>query len=344
MRLSTIHWKAIPLLAIASLLVTVLTLPGCGNTHRAVEGPTVDGELLAHVSAAIRATPYPADNIAYADLKTAREQLGLPEDAGFPGPDKRRLLFAVASRPLFSFGTLFRKPSLGVLGDVLDSRQIETAVGTNFAFSGPGADVVYSDAVLVVRTGQPFAEIADRLSEAGYTRAGNGLLISARTGEPEVLSTVPNLHRFPFQAVGTAGKGVVVFGGSVGAARAAQGGAEAKPTAVAKLIAELPGVSRIARRGGGGPCVVAVGLGEDAAPRQGELRVVVHGKAQANRFLTPFAGRTIESTGFPGPGAQVTFADATAEGNRATVHFSSTDERNVTRLAVEDVAHAYGCQ
>ncbi|MPZ92731.1 MAG: hypothetical protein GEU68_14110 [Actinobacteria bacterium] len=194
---------------------------------RGVEDATAtDGELLARVSAAIRAGPGERrgfDVLAYTDLVAARELLGLPEGAGIPGPGKQRLLFSFASRPLFVFGTLFgRNPTLGVLGDVLDGGRIEAAASTNFAISGPGADQAYPRDVLVLRTRQPFDQIASRLRRwAGYEESADRLLVGGERADGVVVSAVRDVGRFPFPAVGDAGGGVVVFGGSAPAARAA---------------------------------------------------------------------------------------------------------------------------
>jgi hypothetical protein len=176
------------------------------------DATTTQGELLARVSAAIRAAPRPGAGggwgaIAYADLAAAREQLGLPEDAGITGPGKQRLLLSFAARPLFRFRTLFGPdPSLGPLGEVLDGGQVEIAVGTNFAFSGPAADEVRPGDVVVVRTRQPFGQIADRLRRgAGYEDAPDGLLLG---GEPIELHDELRIASFydgiPFPAVGDA--------------------------------------------------------------------------------------------------------------------------------------------
>jgi hypothetical protein len=281
--------------------------------------------------------------IGYADL-AAREQLGLPKDDGITGPRKHRLLFSFAARPLFRFGTLFGPDqSLGPLGDVLDGRQIDVAVGTNFAFSGPLADEARPGDLVVVRTRQPFGEIADRLQrKEGYEGASEGLLLGGEPielgGEPRIASSYDG---FPFPVVSDAGGGVVVFGGSAGAVRAALEGAGAEPTAAAELLAELPGVARVARGGDfRADCVVAIGLGEDAAPREGTLAVVVVGEARAERLL--FGGQAYVS-GFPGGRGEIAFAEATAEGDRATVRFSSTDRFNPTRLPIEEVVRPYDC-
>jgi hypothetical protein len=123
-----------------------------------------DTRLLAHVSAVLRARPVVEDPegwggaLAYADLVAARKQLGLPSDASLSGSVERRLLRALATRPLFRFSTLvIGRPSLGPLADVLDERRIALVVGTNFAFSGPGADEITAWDVLVLGTRQPSA-------------------------------------------------------------------------------------------------------------------------------------------------------------------------------------------
>jgi hypothetical protein len=307
---------------------------------RDVENATVtEDELLARVSAVFRASPAAArrgwnNALAYADLNGAREQLGLGGNEAISGRAKQRLLLSYATRPLFQFSTLIGgNPSLGPLGDVIDSRQIGVAVGTNFAFSGPGADEIWPWDVVVLSTRQPFPEIVASLRRKGYEEA-NGLLVSER--RPPGLDR-RHLHQVPFPAVGDAGEGVIVLGGSPQAVRAAMRGADAELTATAALLGELHGVARVAG-GSFSRCVQAIGLGENAAPRQGELVVVVDGEAQANRLL--FAGRTYAGLS---SGAEVRFGDATAEGDRVSVRFTSTDELNPTRLPVENVDRPYEC-
>jgi hypothetical protein len=297
---------------------------------------TIDTELLARVSAVLRAQGSQKgweSGLAYADLDAAREQLGLPPDAAISGGGRQRLLLSFAARPLFRFSTVISgNPSLGPLGDVLDSHSIEVAVGTNFAFSGPGADEIWPWDVVVLRTTQPFEEIAGVLREDGYEET-DGLLLADR--RPPGTRRYPST--FPFPSIGDGGDGVVVFGGSAAAARAALRDAGAELTEAAALLAELPGVARVASRPSS-RCVVAIGLGEEADPREGELVVVVEGKAHAKRLL--FNGRTSAALS---KGTEVTFDQSTAEGNRATVRFRSTDELDPTRLAVETVDDPYDC-
>lgn len=114
------------------------------------------------------------------------------------------------------------------------------------------------------------------------------------------------------------------------------GGAGAELVPTAALLAELPGAGRVAS--GAREWVVAIGLGEDAAPREGELVVVVEGEAEAKRLL--FGGTTHAAMS---TGAEVVFEEATAEGDRVSVRFSSTDALNPTRLPVEEMARPYDC-
>jgi hypothetical protein len=331
-------------------LILMLTIAGCVEADRGDRGVkdaiAADGELLARVSAVVRAWPtLPGrdDAFAYADLRRARNQLGLPRNSDIAGGgQRRRLLLSFALRPLFRFLTaVVGEPSLGPLGDLLDTRRLDAAVGTSFAFSGPGSEEVWPWDVLVLRTRQPFREIADRLRAEGYEDTRDGLLVTNRP-PPRQLSLYP--HKVPFPAAGDAGGGVVVFGGSRSAVRAALQGAGAELTPTVALLGQLPGVGRVATGASGwgpsasAPCVVAIGLGEDAAPREGQIVVLVDGKAEARRLLWG------NSTYFAmSANAEVVFGQATAKGNRASVRFRSTDAFNPTRLGVENVAAPYEC-
>lgn len=352
----------------ASLLVLAATLfVACGDgnatnrEHGHVEDVATDDELLARASAALRLqvedpsvlssgrtySYIPA--LAYADLAAAREQLGLAADAAIR-PRTQRLLFTFAARPLFMFSLAFRAdPSLGPLGEVLDGGQIEAAAGTNFALSGPGSDEIGPDDVLVLRTRQPFGQIANRLRQLGYEDGLDGLLVA---GEPlpepdDEVRRAPSYDGVPFPAVGDAGEGVVAMGGSERAVRAALEGADEELSEVAALVATLPGVSRAARGFDSRDCVVAVGLGESAAPREGELVIVVDGEAEARRHH--FGGLTWPATFFSNEGGpeasdgEIAFAQAIAKGERAIAPFTSTDETNATRLGVEDIDRPYDC-
>lgn len=334
------------LAAIATVIALLLTPAGCTDGdggHRGIkEGPIAHRELLVRISAVLRARPARAewdDALAYADLQSARDQLGLPADAHISGPGKKRLLLSFATRPLFRFSTaIVGRPSLGPLGNMLDTGKLDVAVGTSFAFSGPGSSEIWPWDAVVLRTRQPFGGIAGLLRREGYARAEHGLLVADRQ-PPDIPLLSPEV---PFPAVGNAGGGVIVFGGSAQAVRAGLRGAGAELTATAALLAELPGVARLASGptagGQSSRCVVTVGLGEDAAPRDGALVVVVDGQAEASRLL--FSGETRPAMS---DGAETVFGQAVAEGNRVSVPFSSTDRFYPTRLGAEEVAVPYDC-
>ncbi len=212
-------------------------------------------------------------------------------------------------------------------------------MGTNSAFSGPGADEIWAWDALVLRTRQPFREIARALGRGGYEETDDGLLVADR--RPPRNDVDPRSPQVPFPAAGHAGGGVVVFGGSGRVVRTAQRGAGAELVVTAALLAELPGVARVAEGsiagGRSGRCVVAVGLGESAAPREGQVVVIIDGRAEGRRLL--FSGTSAAIS----EGAEVVWGEATADGKRVSVPFSSTDRRYPTRLAVESVAVPYDC-
>lgn len=337
----------LPLLACRGFacVVALVIASGCGKDGteppHAPKQANKEIELLRRVSAALEAGPgelAPRDDVlAYANLAAARRQLGLPKDARFPGPGSGQLLSSLAMRPMFLFAPmLWGPPRLGPLGDLLDTGAIDALAGTSFAFAGPLADEVSRDDVLVVRTRQPFDEIAERLRlDYDYQGAADGLLI----GEPidrRSLRFAAGYDGIPFPAVAHAGVGVVVFGGSARAARAAADDARAELTPAAGLVAELPGVGRLAQGGYG--CVVLVGLYEEAQPREGAVVVVVDGEARPGRFL--FSG--LKAAGIA-KGTRVTFAEAMADGAQVSSRFTSTDHVNATRLPIEDVERPYGC-
>jgi len=345
LRTLTAIWQRALAQAVVTL-VLMLTFAGCVEADwgdwGVKDSMAADGELLARISAVLRAFGRPNWDLAlaYVDFYRAREQLGLPRNADVTGPGKRRLLLSFATRPLFRFSNtaIGRSPRLGPLGDVLDTRKIEVAVGTNSAFSGPGADEVWAWDALLLRTRQPFREIARPLRREGYEETDDGLLVADRP--PPRNDIDPRSPQVPFPAAGHAG-GVVVFGGSARAVRAAQRGAGAEPVVTAALLAELPGVARVSHGsiagGRSGRCVVAVGLGEDAAPREGQVVVIIDRRAEGRRLLFSGTSAAISED------AEVVWGEATAEGNRVSVPFSSTDQRYPTRLGVESVAVPYDC-
>jgi hypothetical protein len=197
--------------ALYAVALAAVALSGClggegAEPERSVsesgEAGAADNRLFAHVSAALRARPAVEDPegwseaLAYADLDAVRKQLGLPSDASISGSGGRRLLLSFATRPLFRFSTVIGgRPTLGPLSDVLDERRIALAVGTNFAFSGPGADEISPWDVVVLRTRQPFSEIAGLLRREGYEEAEDGLPVADRI--PQDLARIRPPSRSP---------------------------------------------------------------------------------------------------------------------------------------------------
>lgn len=343
--------------SIATLVTLLLALAvtGCNGDDGMEIGDAAatEQELLARVSAALRTRPAQRaiDAVAYVDLAGARDQLGLPEDAPASDRGRRRLLLSFATRPLFRFSTFAApRPSLGSLGEVLDTRRLVAAAGSNFAFAGPLSDQVGPEDAVVLRTDQPFDEIAEALRKLGYEENAGGLLRAPEPIDPdETRSGIDPRRRIAFPVAGAGNGGVVVFAGSGRAARAALEGAEHTLTPAARLVAELPGVSRAAAGRGllYGRCVRALGLGEDANPREGVLVVVVAEEAEGERHR--FSEHVQPTTFFEGARGktasegEIEFTRAIAEGERAEVRFISPDELNATRLGIESVQRPYEC-
>lgn len=338
---------------------------GCGEDEPLGTPPTsakqdgttrVDSELLAYTSSALRRQQSAptrlssghdfaySPELAYADLDGARRQLALPGDAPLDA-DSQRLLFTIAARPLFLFSTTFRpRPQPGAIGRILDTGEISAAAGTNLGLAGPSSDQVGPEDLLAVRTRQPFDEIAVELEAAGYTESEPGLFLSPSPLDLEWLRFASDYKGLAFPAVRDAGGGIVLFGGSGDIAAV-----EPDPnlSALASFVADLPGVSRAAMGLGNRGCARAVGLGEAAQPRRGQLVVVVDGRPIPARHA--FAGQVRPTTFFSNTGGpeasegEVQFSRASAEGDRVSAAFVSTDSSNVTRLAIEEINRPYSC-
>lgn len=330
---------------LALALLVSLILSGCsGDGDQDADGTTgTDRELLARASAALYLDSDDGSRgqLSYTDLAGAREQLGLPGDAA-PGPrGKWRTLASFAARPLFMLDSRFmfdaRLVPPSPLDDVFDGGRIEAAVSTNRAITFVGANVVEPESVIVLRTRQPFEEIAERLRDEGYAEA-DGLLVSEQ-GRPDCCPSAFTVDRVPFPAVGEA-DGVVVIG-SVRATRAALEGADPELTPAATMLAELPGVARAVRGWRTGrACIVAFGFGEDAEPREGEARVLIDGEARAERALFLLDVHTLDDGG----AGELALAEPAVDGGLMTVPFSAPERgRRPVWVPAETADMPYDC-
>jgi hypothetical protein len=202
--------------AVLAAVCLGVAISGCGDDDH----PADPGDLrvlLDHI-------PPGASVLRFADLAAMRSQLGLAEDANVaelpkgesPADDAQRRLAMTA-------GALLPYVGLGVergLREAIDHGEI-TASASNVTTSAPG--------ISVIRTSQPFDEIAAALGHRGYRRDGDVVRSRKYRGAPKssrgsievggagerVKTAQPTqdlLRRFNYTLVADAGDGVVVLG------------------------------------------------------------------------------------------------------------------------------------
>jgi hypothetical protein len=209
--------------------------------------------------------------LTFVDYAQAREQLGLPDDADAldfeafqdsdlddPTPEAQLVETGVLGMPsLTSYVQTFEEDPASAL---FDGGQVTAAVNG----LGDGYPMT------IIKTGQPFSEIADGLTELGWRTEGDVLI---KEGER-------------FEQVADAGDGVVIIGRNEAAADAldAPGG----PTGLLELLA--PADQPVQAGATGNPsdeCVSAVGGLENAALDEGVVRFGIgEGDVDADAITT----------------------------------------------------------
>jgi hypothetical protein len=144
------------------------------------------------------------------------------------------------------------------------SRALDTA-----AISAAAANELRSDnSITVIRTAQPFAELAKELTRNGYKRDGD-TLVPVDLGE---------------RALSDAGDGVIVFGPSSSAAADLAASPPGGPAAPVELLGHSKDVVAAAVSGPAESCVDAFGGWHDAGGGRGVLRLQLDGTADPARF------------------------------------------------------------
>ncbi|MGH2989097.1 MAG: hypothetical protein ACRDMA_04425 [Solirubrobacterales bacterium] len=297
--------------ALAALCLGV-ALSGCGDDDG--PDPADPAMLLDHI-------PPGASELRFADLAAMRSQLGLPEDADVadfprgehPADDGQRRLAMTA-------GALLTYLGLGVkrgLRRAIDHGAI-TAAASNVTTGAPG--------ISVIRTSQPFDEIAATLEHEGYTRAGNVVRSRKYRGAPKssrgsietygsgarIKPALPDqdfLRRFNYPVVADAGDGVVVLGFERRTVENAVTGSAGSGDPVRALLEDVEGVARGSAMIVGN-CVRALAVGESFDPHVTELRIDIDGEASADRFRLPeLRERPHLEYGEPGVGGETLTAE-----------------------------------
>ncbi len=250
-------------------LACTLAIAGCGSDDSGESGDSgaaggaPPGELAALV-------PEGAfSKIAEADFAGARKALDLPVDfdprdgLDASGPERR---FSEAVLPTIPF---YVGPQPIPVGKVLDGGLIQSA-----AAEGEGG----ASEVIVVRTDQPFEQIAAGLVEAGYKRRGR---ILNYTGDV-------NDVRYPEVVAADGDESLIAISGERTRGFAALGAAPAAPDSRPELalLGELPEAPvRIADGELIGAGCASVGVADQLAEGKAELVVLVEGEEASAEAL-----------------------------------------------------------
>lgn len=249
----------------------IAALGGCGGGSKD-ESPT--DRLTDYLPAGSRAT-------TLVDFEGVKQQLGLPADEPLPTYDRLNVDISLqrnrtAAADLYDAAAVTVAPlydpatsDVVALGgdrrrDAL-SRALDTGAITAAAANERRSD----EAVTVVRTRQPFDELADSLAGGDYVRDGDTLTAVALQGT----------------SLTNAGGGVIVFathGASTGDLAASPPGGPAPQSAI---VDRAKDVVAAAGEGPARGCVVAFGGWHDADGGEGTLRLSLDRPAETARLM-----------------------------------------------------------
>jgi hypothetical protein len=249
-----------------------------------------------------------AGYVAYADVAAVREELGLPADADAldygilldrqtdPAAPEARLLDTAR----------LALPSLGFSINPLEPDPVTEAFdGGAIAAAATGAT---KEALMAIRTSQPFDELADALADEGYERDG------------DVLSA-PGA---PIGEVVDAGDGIFVLGEHDASAADAVADPPGGPEAALALVepADEPVLQAVGGLPADDDCVTGYGGWHEASAETGDFRIAVDGPADAGRVdLQGLAELTDTELGEP-----------SADGDVAEVPFTGGGEGGASPL------------
>jgi hypothetical protein len=253
--------------AIAALCVT-FAISGCGDDENGGDRPD-RAELLDHVPSV------EGGALAYADFATAKEQLGLPEDAdvadfttGDDPANVGRERLADTAAWLLHYLT---NPQPTPLRKAIDHGAIGAAAN-NVDDGGSG--------VSVIRTSQSFDDIARALGRSGYERDGDVLESKSPPGPSRL-----------YRVLADAGDGVIVLGFERRAVEDAVAGSAGSDNLARALLEGVDGVARgsIATvvDSTSLDCVRGLAVGESFDRETADLRIEIDGEASADRFRLP---------------------------------------------------------
>jgi hypothetical protein len=293
LRFLAVAWPRITLAVFCAIGVTV----SCGDDGGSgTTEPTDAAEPTALVDRLSSEALY----LGTVDLAAVREELGLDPDAEVPTAESasdHRVLGRYYG--LASVGLAYLRFSDDVgAAEAIDSGRVSEAA------SAEGLD----GQVVVLRTDQPFEEIADGMEEEGYERDGDLLVSDDRfsTGGFRFVGSVDD---------------VVILGVSAAAVdEALEAGAEPLASAAATMLAAVEGSARVGVAANADrelECGSSFGIGVSAEPAEGEFAAYADGDGDPDNV---FAGLD-DDPRFDAFGIEVTTAEAEGDLVRVTFHY-----------------------
>lgn len=301
----------------AIVLATAMLLVGCGGSG--------DGDGPEPVSELARLVPENPFGVSEVDLVALKDALGLPADADPAAPPEgeagRRLTSVARAVVPFCHGVEPPEPIDVAIRQAVDCSQIQAA-------AAPAGVGLWS--LTIMRTEQPFDEIADSLTAAGYSRQGRLL------GYPG--GTTP--MRYAEVVAGADDETLIALARDRTAGFAALGEAPAAPDARPELSAlgALTAAPARTARLGNGECVAAYAIADQIADDRGELVVQL---ASEEAEATPNGFTLDEHEGFasrPGASELFDFGQPEADGGTLQVSFGlrEGEAREVGAIAAFD--------
>lgn len=234
--------------------MAIALVAGCSGADDADGGVGAGGR--DSVSELVERLPEDALMLASIDLVAVRRELGLPDDQGIDDlsdDSVQQLAFA-----LFEVVPFLGNPRVTPIREALDTGAMSAVASVPYAFAPERAAVV-------VRTAQPFDELAAALEDRGYERDGALLVTDGRVSEMGG-DTV----------VAAAGDDLIVLAQSAEVARAVAAG-EGDGPALADAFDAVDGPVRIAfaTPADRDSCVETLAAGSQVDPAEGAIVVTV---------------------------------------------------------------------
>jgi hypothetical protein len=286
-----VAWRSVVLAGLCAVGATV----SCGD-DRGTSEPTDAAEPTGLVDRLSSEALY----LGIVDLVAVREELGLDPDAAVPTTE------SASEDPVL--GRYYGLATVG-LAYLRFSDDVGAAAAIDSGLVSEAASAEALDGrVVVLRTDQPFEEIADGMEDEGYERDGDLLVSDDRspTGGFRFVGSVDD---------------VVILGASAAAVdEALEAGDEPLASAAATMLAAVEGPARVGVAANPDrelECGSSFGIGVNAEPAEGEFVAYTGGAGDAENVFAGLDG----DPRFDAFGIEVTGAEAEGDVVRVTFDY-----------------------